>query len=159
MATLLILRRRRRRKERIYNDRTNRLLTYDDKDLIERYRFPRYVIERMINDVEPLIARPTYRTHALPVHTQVLVTLRYLSKGDFFSEVGDLHGISRPSVSRIIHNVCLAINSKVKNISFPDNPCDLREIKNRFHAIARIPNCVGAVDGTLIPIKGMSGLE
>lgn len=55
--------------------------------------------------------------------------------------------------------VCLAINSKVKNISFPDNPCDLREIKNRFHAIARIPNCVGAVDGTLIPIKGMSGLE
>lgn len=55
--------------------------------------------------------------------------------------------------------VCLAINTKVKNISFPDNPRDLREIKNHFHAIARIPNCVGAVDGTLIPIKGMSGLE
>lgn len=38
------------------------------------------------------------------LYMQVLVTLRYLSKGDFFSEVGDLHGISRPSVSRIIHN-------------------------------------------------------
>lgn len=38
------------------------------------------------------------------LYMQVLVTLRYLSKGDFFSVVGDLHGISRPSVSRIIHN-------------------------------------------------------
>lgn len=38
------------------------------------------------------------------LYMQVLVTLRYLSKGDFFSEVGDLHGISRPSVSRIINN-------------------------------------------------------
>ena len=35
----------------------------------------------------------------------------------------------------------------------------MRDIKTEFHQIARIPNCVGAVDGTLIPIKGMNGLE
>lgn len=35
----------------------------------------------------------------------------------------------------------------------------LRYDENCFHTVARIPNCVGAVEGTLIPIKGMSGLE
>ena len=57
--------------ERVYRDRSNYLFTLDDKDLIERYRFPRHVIERLINDVQPLIMRPTYRAHAVPVHTQV----------------------------------------------------------------------------------------
>ena len=33
---------------------------------------------------------------------QVLVTLRYLGKGSFFSECGDLHGISKSSVCRAV---------------------------------------------------------
>lgn len=33
----------------------------------------------------------------------------------------------------------------------------LRKIKQQFHSIARFPNVVGAIDGTLIPIKGMGG--
>ena len=32
----------------------------------------------------------------------------------------------------------------------------MRDIKSEFHQIVGIPNYVGAVDGTLIPIKGMS---
>lgn len=35
----------------------------------------------------------------------------------------------------------------------------LRKMKHKFHCIARFPNVVGAIDGTLIPIKGMSGDE
>lgn len=57
--------------KRLYRDRTNSLLALDDKDLIEGYRFPRHVIERLIHDVEALISLPTYRAHALPIHTQV----------------------------------------------------------------------------------------
>ena len=55
--------------------------------------------------------------------------------------------------------VCLAINHTQKNIAFPDIASDLREIKSKFHDIGKIPNCVGAEDGTLIPIKGMSGTD
>lgn len=35
----------------------------------------------------------------------------------------------------------------------------LRKIKQQFHSKARFPNVVGAIDGTLIPIKGMGGDE
>ena len=78
MATVLVLRRRKRRilrKERVYRDRSNYLLTLDDKDLIERYRFPRHVIERLINDVQPLIMRPTYRAHAVPGTFTLLLSM------------------------------------------------------------------------------------
>lgn len=161
MATLLLLRRRYKhylRRERVFRDRTNVLESLDDVDLIERYRFPRHVIVDIINSVDPIVGRSTIRTNAVPTYTQVLVTLRYLGKGDFYSEVGDLHGISRASVSRIIHEVCVAINSTLENITFPNDADTLRSLKADFFKIAHFPNCVGAIDGTLIPIKGMSGL-
>ena len=61
--------------------------------------------------------------------------------------------------SKLLILVCLAINHTQKNIAFPDNASDLREIKSKFHDIGKIPNCVGAVDGTLIPNKGLSGTD
>ena len=50
---------------------------------------------------------------------QALVTLRYLSKADFFSKVGDLHGISKSSVSRIVHtgNFCFGLSIFILNFN------------------------------------------
>ena len=90
------------------------------------------------------------------IKLQILVALRYLAKGDFFSEVAYFYGISEASVSRIIPRACEAICRSLDNINFPRNIQRLRRIKQDFHAIARFPNIVGAIDGTLIPIQGMS---
>lgn len=54
--------------------------------------------------------------------------------------------------------VCGAINSTMENITFPSDADTLRSLKADFLKIAHFPNCVGAIDGTLIPIKEMSGL-
>jgi hypothetical protein len=80
-----------------------------------------------------------------------------LAKGDYQSETGDLHRISTASCSRIIHTVCGAINRTIDNIKFP--PADMRRVKEGFHSNAQIPNVIGAIDGTLIPIQGHSGAE
>lgn len=53
--------------------------------------------------------------------------------------------------------MCSAINTTVDNIKFPVTANELRHVKSEFYDIAKFPNCVGAIDGTLIPIKGMSG--
>lgn len=34
--------------------------------------------------------------------------------------------------------------------------CEMRSIKTDFDQRAHSPNCTGVVDGTLIPIKGMT---
>ena len=88
---------------------------------------------------------------------KVLVTLRFLAKGDYLSEVADLHGISLPSTSRALHSVCHALNNKLDNIRFPTTQNEINSIKDGFYKIAHFPNVVGAIDGTLIPIQGMSG--
>ena len=41
--------------------------------------------------------------------------------------------------SRLFILVCLAINHTQKNIAFPDNALDLREIKSKFHDIGKNP--------------------
>jgi CRP-like cAMP-binding protein len=38
-----------------------------------------------------------------------MTTLRLLTKGDYLSEVSDVHGISISSTSRIISDVCNAV--------------------------------------------------
>ena len=60
------------------------------------------------------------------------------------------------SASRIITKVTNAICDTLHNINFPD---DLNTVKEGFYRIANFPNIVGAIDGTLIPIQGMSGEE
>jgi hypothetical protein len=45
----------------------------------------------------------------------------------------------------------------MNNIVFPSTKEELRQIKDGFHSIANFPNVVGAIDGTLIPIQGMTG--
>lgn len=74
-----------------------------------------------------------------------------LAKGDFFSEVGDLHGVSRSSVSRIVYKVICAINRRLDNIRFPQGEA-LNHVKLAFYRTCKIPNVIGAIDGTLIPI-------
>lgn len=51
--------------------------------------------------------------------SKVLVTVRYLAKASFFSECGDLHGISRASVSRAVDAVTKSICHRLDNIHFP----------------------------------------
>ena len=75
MATLLLLRRKNKRvlrRERVFRDRTNPFDTLYDVDLISRYRFPGRVIRKLIDEADPLVRRPTYKTHAIPTHIQVL---------------------------------------------------------------------------------------
>ncbi|XP_065943210.1 putative nuclease HARBI1 [Magallana gigas] len=85
-----------------------------------------------------------------------LCTLRFMAKADFFSEVGDIHGISKSSVCVFLPRVCRALNAFL-HIDFPTDAQTLLKMKEEFYAIALFPNVVGAIDGTLIPIRGMNG--
>nr|XP_019924707.2 putative nuclease HARBI1 [Crassostrea gigas] len=154
---LLFVNDRALRRERIFRDRINPLDRYTDLDLVARYRFPRREILLLTDLVNDTVQHPTSRSCAIPVYIQVLITLRFLAKGDYLSEVADLHGVSVPSSSRILHSVCLALCQQLNNITFPSTPEEQKRVKDGFYKIAHFPNVVGAIDGTLIPIQGMSG--
>ncbi|CAC5383493.1 HARBI1 [Mytilus coruscus] len=88
-----------------------------------------------------------------------MTTLRILAKGDYLSEIADIRGISIASSSRIVHTVCDAICRRLHNIKFPTDPTQQRDSKEKFYKICKFPNVLGAIDGTLIPIQGMAGVD
>nr|XP_034339477.1 putative nuclease HARBI1 [Crassostrea gigas] len=159
MAAILftLARERSLRRQRVFRDRTNPLDVFSDRELICRYRFPRRTIVDFIQQVDRRLSRPTNRSHPLPVSSMVLATLRVLSKGDFQSEAADIHGISQPSFSRMFMGVVDALNASLDNIIFPMGQEEILRTKEEFLRVANFPNVVGAIDGTLIPIIGMTG--
>ena len=137
-----------------FRDRQNPL-ELDDIEIFNKYtRLPRQVILDLIETLETDLLRTTQRSCALSVVTQVFTSLRYFASGSFYLDVGDNHGISKASVSRALHRVTAAIISHAGNyIHFSNEPNFVRILKASFYEIAGMPNVIGLVDGTMIPIK------
>jgi len=90
----------------------------------------------------------------IPLETKVITFLSYLRSGNFQWGVGTLSGVSQASASRIIEascNHCLSIAKKY--IRFPSVLQECNEVKQKLFDIANIPNIIGIVDGTHVPIK------
>ena len=82
----------------------------------------------------------------------LLVNLRYLGKESFFSERGDLPEISQSTVCRAVEDVTTSICERVDIITFSTRDDDMINIKRICFTIAALPNVIGAIDRTLIPI-------
>jgi DNA-directed RNA polymerase specialized sigma subunit len=76
-----------------------------DTQIVHNYRLDRESIYELCHELEPELARPTRRVHALPVSLQVMIALRYFASGSYMNVIGDAHGVSKMSVSRSIHSI------------------------------------------------------
>ena len=76
MAALHILfGRRAMGRERVFRDRNNPMDYMTDTELVQRFRFTRHSFEDLVDQVAPMIERPTGRSSAIPVHLQILAQL------------------------------------------------------------------------------------
>lgn len=144
---------RRIRRERRFRDPLDPLHV-SDEHLLRAYRFPRHEILWLCDELRPQLERRTKRSHALPVHTQVLAALRFFASGTFQSVLGDSVGIAQPSMSRIIEQVTNVLCDKAtREIKMPMTAEDINNTVREFHRLGNFPRVIGAIDGTHIPIK------
>lgn len=143
-------------RERIFRDIDNPLDYLDDTDIICKYRLPRHNIIDLCGRFNRDLRRPTLRSRPLPVSLQVMVALRFYATGSFQTVLGDVHRISRPSVSRIINDItdCL-VRLSPEYVKIPTQN-DSVQIMQGFSDTAGFPNVIGAIDGTHIRIKSLS---
>ncbi|CAC5402133.1 HARBI1 [Mytilus coruscus] len=142
------------RRERIFRDRTHPLDVYDDFELIRRYRMPREAILNIVDILTDDLEPKTMRSHSVLASLQVLTALRYYATGSFQQVVGDLVGLSQPTISRIVSRTSRALAAKVADfIKFPLSPREQLAVKQGFSSEFNMPNTVGCVDSTLIAIK------
>ncbi|XP_031441572.1 protein phosphatase 1, regulatory subunit 8a isoform X4 [Clupea harengus] len=144
------------RNERLYRDHVD-LFAESDDYLIERFRLPRPVLLELCNTLEPALRTRTKRSNPVPPHVQVLSALGFLATGTFQRELGDRVGISQSTISRGLQQVVDGIVQLVPQyIRFPYTDQEQIPVKRAFHAIAGLPNTIGAIDCTHVRIKGPS---
>ena len=133
----------------MYRHRPSQLLdVFTDEEIRNRYRFRRHSIAYICHIVDADLRRPTMRNHALSVETQVLTSLRYLASGCFFQVDGDVMGIDKSSVSRVVQGFCEAIVAKKNQfIQFPITDDEKARNKIKFFKMGGFPSCIGCIDG------------
>ena len=131
-----------------------------DQQLQQTTRLPRAMFDDLCRLLSDKLERPTLRGYPIPVDTQLLCALQFYASGSFQWVVARNHGLSQPTVSRIIDNVTEGLVAIAPQyIQFPRQPQELTAIKQEFHRLAGFPNVIGAIDGTHIAIKSPSTTE
>ena len=144
MDVLLQLKRANLRSARNFRDRSDPLAR-SDEDLLKHYRFPREYILLILESID--LAPQTRRSHAIPGVITWCVTLNYYATGSLYSTLQNSFGISRTSISRIIHRVTARICNVYKDqIRFPDEDATNVNI-HKFYQLARFPKVIGCIDG------------
>ncbi|XP_053378145.1 putative nuclease HARBI1 [Mercenaria mercenaria] len=146
--------RRRQRVERVIPGRINPLEVLSRSEIRQRYRFHPKSIVFLLGMIFNALESPTFRSSPLPPMISLLVTLQFFASGAHYLVIGDIHGVSKSSVSRAVRRTTAAICSlRDRYIKFPRNDA-ARAIHKEFYNIARFPKVIGVIDGTQIKIKG-----
>ncbi|WAR22578.1 HARB1-like protein [Mya arenaria] len=136
-------------------DRAPDLDNLQDGEIIERYRFDRNGIDFLVALLGQSIQPKALRNKALSTKQKVLITLRYLATGPIQLNDADIHGVSQPTVSRVLSQVIAALSSPElirRYIRLPRRIEECRRNAEHIRGIARFPSVIGAIDGTHINI-------
>ena len=122
-------------------------------EVFQATRLPREAVQYWCDTLNDDLVHPTARSHALPVDTQVLAALSFYSSGSFQWMVGNGVGMTKASVCRAVDAVTNALCRHAReHIRFPATPDELIKNKLQFSRIAGMPNVVGCIDCTHIPL-------
>jgi len=130
------------------------LMDLRDDDIQQITRLTRDAVEELCELLRDDLERQTRCTNALTVENQLLCGLQFLSSESFQWMVGRSCGLSQPSCSRAVAIVTETLCRRAGDyIRFPTTPSVVNTVKQSFHALAGVPNVIGAIDGTHIAIK------
>ena len=130
------------------------LQTFSPKDWLENFRMSKdtflYLCDRLRSTI---CKKDSNMRKAITVDHRVAVTVWTLATPCEYRTIGHLFGISRSSVCKIVHETCEAICNVLlqEYIRFPKSN-ELETTIRRFEQKWGVPQCVGAIDGSHIPV-------
>ncbi|GBP23375.1 Putative nuclease HARBI1 [Eumeta japonica] len=112
----------------------------------------------LATELDSDLKRISSKNCAVSVQEQILITLNFFACGAYLRCIGDMMGLHKSSISRIVHKVCCAIaRMRSRYIRMPITDEEKQYIARCFYNIAKFPNCIGAIDCTHIPIQSIGG--
>ena len=145
---ILNLARRNLRRERIFRDRYNPLEWLTDEEFIDNYRLRKQNVTSLLQQgasEEPI----SHRSMSIPAVIRLCITLSIRTAATF-RKTAELLGVSKSSVQLIFWDVVSNLARTAPNfIKFQQ---DFVSVYQEFYQLGKIPNVIGCVDGTFVPI-------
>ena len=113
----------------------------------------------LCNQLRPRIMRRNSRFHtAISVEQSVAITIWCLATPCEYQTIGHLFGVARSTICVVVHEVCKPVVKVLqpKYIQFPTGD-QLQTILAGFEELWNIPQCVGAIDGSHMPVLAPTG--
>ncbi|KAL4331950.1 hypothetical protein GQ457_07G038990 [Hibiscus cannabinus] len=127
---------------------------YPDDEFKKAFRMSKSTFELICEELNSVIAKEdTTLRNAIPVKQRVAVCIWRLATGEPLRLVSKRFGLGISTCHKLVLEVCSAIRSVLmpKYLHWPDED-SLRETKEEFEGISGIPNVVGSMYTTHIPI-------
>lgn len=110
------------RRPRVIRERINPFDMFDEIAFRNRYRLSKEAVRFVIHLIEDRLLSQAMHEKDISSALQVLITLRFYAKGCYQLELGDLHGVSQPTVFRIVAKVSRVIAVYLPRfVHFPDD--------------------------------------
>lgn len=127
---------------------------FPEDEFRKAFRMGRATFDMICEELNSIIAKEdTTLRNAIPVRQRVAVCLWRLATGDPLRLVSKRFGLGISTCHKLVLEVCTAIKSVMmpKYLQWPDE-ATLRNIKSEFESISGIPNVVGSMYTSHIPI-------
>lgn len=127
---------------------------FPEEEFRNAFRMGKDTFEMICNELNAVVAKEnTTLRDAVPVRQRVAVCIWRLATGEPLRLVSKKFGLGISTCHKLVLEVCAAIRTELmpKFLQWPDDD-SLNKIKEEFGAISGIPNIVGSMYTTHIPI-------
>ncbi|XP_063062975.1 uncharacterized protein LOC134455685 [Engraulis encrasicolus] len=129
-------------------------MAYNDEQWLNDFRVSRETFDYLCRALRPALQRrnTSFRL-AIPLEKRVAIALYKLASTVEYRTVANLFAVGKTTVVTTVHAFCRAVISYLtpKHIKLPSQ-AKLAEMADYFETRYGIPQCVGAIDGSHIPI-------
>ncbi|KAJ1423419.1 Harbinger transposase-derived nuclease domain [Sesbania bispinosa] len=128
---------------------------FPEEEFKKAFRMGRCTFEAICEELNSVIAKEdTSLRNAIPVRQRVAVCLWRLATGDPLRVVSKRFGLGISTCHKLVLEVCTAIRTVLmpKYLQWPSDGVSLRKIKDEFESISGIPNVVGSMYTSHVPI-------
>ncbi|XP_077245337.1 nuclease [Tasmannia lanceolata] len=125
---------------------------FPDSEFKAAFRMSRLTFDMICAELNSVVAKEdTMLRAAIPVHQRVAVCIWRLATGEPLRLVSKRFGLGISTCHKLVLEVCSAIKTVLmpKFLQWPENPT---KIKDEFESISGIPNVIGSMYTTHIPI-------
>ena len=132
-------------------------LKMQDFEFKRHFRLTRSTFEWLCHEIIPLLKREITGPGAIGLawEQKIGASLWFFATGECFRSIADRFGMGESTFSYALRDIINIIIAKflIEKVNFSNTELEINEVTSGFKRIGSIPNVIGAIDGSHIPIK------